>query len=344
MVIQISTAPNQIKTNCRFSYQDERLPQYKNFPVYHDRYTYVVDCNVRTGVGEPTSSATALAVHIGAFCSISRYITMEINEDHDYLNPTMCTCDMLGLPHTPLKIREKGSILIQNDVWIGQTVTIYGGVTIHNGAVVAGNSVVTKDVPPYAIVGGNPARVIKYRFDQETIDKLLKIQWWYWDEQLLKQRKKWFHANVQDFVSRFYPESLEEKLKSLQIPQYDLTYLFFPDFDEPFAIWKKVIMEYCKFYQKQQSKTVGIILFVNKNENPEQKFRQIEALVKDIDSFGEIFIYCGDHDDEKAIFQYVDFFITSRGLNTIQRTCFADLHQVPILSGVDVPILFSDIS
>ena len=101
--------------------------------------------------------------------------------------------------------KKKTSIVIQNDVWIGQAVTIYGGVTIHNGAVVAGNSVVTKDVPPYAIVGGNPARVIKYRFDEETIKKLLKIEWWYWREEYIKSNGKWFERDAKDFSDHFYP-------------------------------------------------------------------------------------------------------------------------------------------
>lgn len=67
---------------------------------------------------------------------------------------------------------------IGNDVWIGQDVSINRGITIGDGAIVAAFSVVTKDVPPYAIVGGNPARIIKYRFDEETIRNLETIKWW----------------------------------------------------------------------------------------------------------------------------------------------------------------------
>lgn len=69
---------------------------------------------------------------------------------------------------------QKGTIIIQNDVWIGSNVTIIPGVVIRNGAVIARNSHVVSDVPPYAIVGGNPAKVIGYRFSSEQIEKLQK--------------------------------------------------------------------------------------------------------------------------------------------------------------------------
>lgn len=74
----------------------------------------------------------------------------------------------------------KGDTVIGNDVWIGHKATIIPGVTIGDGAVIATNATVTKDVPPYTMVGGNPAREIKKRFSDEQIDKLLKVKWWDW--------------------------------------------------------------------------------------------------------------------------------------------------------------------
>ena len=73
-----------------------------------------------------------------------------------------------------------GDILIGNDVWIGYEAVILSGVAIGDGAIVAARSVVTKDVPPYTIVGGVPAKPIRRRFDQETIDALLELRWWDW--------------------------------------------------------------------------------------------------------------------------------------------------------------------
>lgn len=71
---------------------------------------------------------------------------------------------------------------IENDVWLGTNSTIMSGITIGNGAVVAAFSVVTKNVPPYAIVGGNPACIIRHRFAEEVVKRLLEIKWWDWPE------------------------------------------------------------------------------------------------------------------------------------------------------------------
>ncbi|GAA6169278.1 Vat family streptogramin A O-acetyltransferase [Sessilibacter corallicola] len=82
----------------------------------------------------------------------------------------------------------KGDTVIGNDVWIGYEATIMPGVKIGNGAIIATKSVVTKDVPDYAIVGGNPAEIIKYRFDEATIEKLLKMAWWDWSVEEISER------------------------------------------------------------------------------------------------------------------------------------------------------------
>lgn len=76
---------------------------------------------------------------------------------------------------------NKGNLTIGNDVWIGHNATIMAGVRIGDGAIIATNSTVVKDVEPYSIVGGNPAKEIRKRFDEKTISKLLDMQWWNWD-------------------------------------------------------------------------------------------------------------------------------------------------------------------
>ncbi len=75
----------------------------------------------------------------------------------------------------------KGDTVIGNDVWIGYNATILAGVKIGDGAIIGTNATVTKDVEPYSIVGGNPAKEIKKRFSEQDIDILLRVQWWHWD-------------------------------------------------------------------------------------------------------------------------------------------------------------------
>lgn len=81
----------------------------------------------------------------------------------------------------------KGDLVIGNDVWIGYRTTIMAGISVGDGAIIATNSTVTKDVPPYAIVGGNPAKVLKFRFPKTTIDRLLQLRWWDWEIEKITQ-------------------------------------------------------------------------------------------------------------------------------------------------------------
>lgn len=97
---------------------------------------------------------------------------------------------------------QKFTVMIGNDVWIGSGVKIMEGVTIGDGAVVAAGAIVTKDVPPYAIVGGVPAKIIKYRFDGETIKKLLELKWWEKDQAWIKS-----HADDFDDVEKLLADT-----------------------------------------------------------------------------------------------------------------------------------------
>jgi acetyltransferase-like isoleucine patch superfamily enzyme len=97
---------------------------------------------------------------------------------------------------------ERGNIHIGNDVWIGSNVSILNNVNIGNGAIVAMGSIVTKNVPDYAIVAGIPAKIIKYRFSDNTIKSLLKIKWWDLDEKFIQNEFKHFH-DVETFIKKY---------------------------------------------------------------------------------------------------------------------------------------------
>lgn len=100
------------------------------------------------------------------------------------------------------KVTERRPVYIGNDVFIGMNVTILDGVTIGDGAVVGAGAVVSKNIPPYAIALGNPIRVIRYRFSEEIIEKLLRIKWWDWEEKKLREVEKYFN-DVETFVKLY---------------------------------------------------------------------------------------------------------------------------------------------
>lgn len=149
-------------------------------------------------------------VRLGKYNSIGRDCNFFLHANHrpDWVTTTS---QLLG-PVTPqiadmhMKMGHpscKGDIIVENDVWIGATSTIMSGIKISNGAVVAGGSVVTKDVPPYAIVAGNPAKVVKYRFTEEQIEKLLKISWWNWEEQKIKENSMLLWSDdIDEFIKK----------------------------------------------------------------------------------------------------------------------------------------------
>lgn len=97
------------------------------------------------------------------------------------------------------KIEERKSIFIGNDVFIGANVTVLDGVTIGDGAVIGAGAVVSKDIPPYAVAVGCPIRIIKYRFGNEQIEALRKLEWWNFDDERLKEVERFFF-DVDGFI------------------------------------------------------------------------------------------------------------------------------------------------
>jgi|NorSeaMetagenome_1021524.scaffolds.fasta_scaffold14491_2 acetyltransferase-like isoleucine patch superfamily enzyme len=128
---------------------------------------------------------------IGNYCSISINVTILLGGEHNYKCISTYPIYSLSKDHSLIgKDRNsKGSVFIGHDVWIGANVTILSGVKIGNGAIIGAGSVVTKDVTDFAIIGGNPARFIKKRFDDDIILKINDMAWWNWDENKVKSNK-----------------------------------------------------------------------------------------------------------------------------------------------------------
>lgn len=129
---------------------------------------------------------------IGKFCSISSQVTIILGGNHridwatTYPFPALASLwpeagNISGHPGT------KGDLIIGHDVWIGHGATILSGLTIGSGAVIGACSVVHQDIPPYGIVAGNPAGLLRSRFDRKTCDALLELCWWDWPEEKIRK-------------------------------------------------------------------------------------------------------------------------------------------------------------
>jgi acetyltransferase-like isoleucine patch superfamily enzyme len=129
---------------------------------------------------------------IGKYCSIADDVSILLGGNHNTHWVTTYPFSALHsewpqAAHITGHPATKGDIVIGNDVWLGFGVTVLSGVTIGDGAVIAARSVVTKDIPPYCIAGGAPAKVIKHRFPEHVVEKLLKLQWWNWSENKIRK-------------------------------------------------------------------------------------------------------------------------------------------------------------
>jgi virginiamycin A acetyltransferase len=147
---------------------------------------------------------------IGNFSSIAENVTILLGGNHptDWISsfPFGVVFDEFKERNYKYPKSSKGSVIIGNDVWIGLNTTILSGVTIGDGAIVAAGSIVTKNVEPYAIVGGNPAKLIKKRFSDEAISKLLAIKWWEWEIDKIKDNLDLILSDdINLFVNRHFP-------------------------------------------------------------------------------------------------------------------------------------------
>lgn len=147
-----------------------------------------------TSINGPNTTVYAEVnrIEIGNFCSIARNVDIqEWNHPINKLSTSMIGSNLFGLS-TRNEMESKGPIIIGHDVWIGAQSVILSGVKIGNGAVIGANSVVSSDIPAFAIAVGNPARVIKYRFDEERQIEINKMKWWDWEIQKIINNRDLF--------------------------------------------------------------------------------------------------------------------------------------------------------
>ena len=125
---------------------------------------------------------------IGAYCSIAADVAIFLGGEHHPEWVTTYPFGALWREHEhPEQPKSRGDVTIGNDVWIGREAMIMSGVTIGDGAVVGARALVAKSVPPYTIVGGNPAKPIRPRFSDDLIERLLALRWWDWPDDRIRK-------------------------------------------------------------------------------------------------------------------------------------------------------------
>jgi len=148
-------------------------------------------------------------IEIGKYCAIVRGSVFQ-GVNHVVTRPSMQFSFYKKYNFKLLSHSDKGGITIGNDVWIGTQVIILPGVKIGDGAIIGAGSVVTKDVEPYSLTAGAPAKFKKYRFNEEIREKLLDIKWWDWSEERIQRNKSFFNSDIHNLT--------KEKIDDLIVP------------------------------------------------------------------------------------------------------------------------------
>ncbi len=290
--------------------------------------------------------AAAGNILVGHFTSIANDNTFLMGNDHPMgaLSTYMMdlvdqTDDVWNEWISSLREREwtapKCQIMIGHDVWIGRGCTIMGGVRIGNGACVAAGSLVCKDVPPYALVGGVPAKVIRYRFPEETIRKLQQIKWWYWPKEKIKDIVA--KVKTPEEVIRFAQE--QEKIPvpqaNEQLSDYKrkgYTLFFFRPGDDGSNLLPHVLEEYHRsFTQKDKTclivditkDTDGYQAMIDEESN---RFKQGNLVISILTNPGVVPL---------DVLQNIDYLITNRDFHSVILSDYTYDFGVKLLYGYE---------
>lgn len=290
-------------------------------------------------------------VLIGRYSSLGHRLKFVIGLNHDGSEVTTYPFrDLLDPPNDGVLNHYFASnhyqIIIGNDVWIGCDVTILGGVRIGNGAIIGAGAVIAKDVPPYAVVAGNPARIVKFRFAQDVIDKLQEIKWWNWPEEKIKENVSLFE-HPSSFVNLFPPpthsnigEDIARDIQSLKDSGHTV-FFFVADFAAKRPIWEKVLRQYlAKFTDNDKT----VLLFASENnEDYQDHIGAVEELLdKESPNHPSVALLGAVMPILSDLVRMSDYFITTRKDVSSQGVDFASGHGVGILSGLDYEIFSSE--
>lgn len=322
-------------------YTNDILNENKRFPVLTiGKDSYIGESYAQCALDEKL----VYNFQIGRYSSIAANVTFIIDMNHDYKR--VCQGRISEIPyHRPELTPRKGQIIIMNDCWIGNNATIFSGVTIGNGAVVAANAVVTKDVPPYAIIAGNPARIIGYRFEKNQIEALNLIRWWNWSDDQIIANVQDLQGNIDQFIQKHIGGTKQElsdivpvDIKPIEKKQSgeEQIFLYVPDFEQDYPTWPQVIEAFIQSYSNTNHE---LLLYIEEDALLDEKLALLDQIFsKYEDAECYINLYIGNIEDMRSLFCQVDAYITNRSKENVLYMDMADLFELPTISSVDIPI------
>ena len=291
---------------------------------------------------------------VGRYTSIGENLKIINNLDHDYKSVFQgAIVEFADETSDSFRRRrgqndrymdQKAMVLIGSDVWIGDDVIIVADATIGDGAVIAAGSVVVGDVPPYTIYGGNPARFIKKRFDDEIAGLLERIQWWNFDREKMLDVKEEMLGDTKSFARKY--GELAEYYDNTNI--LGLTHkgsipslIAFLDTETKYNSFGNIMIQFCSTFSDGQAELVLCY-------DPEDPIEaETAAMITDmIPKFaqGSLFKICQVNSDmEEAAISEADLLIVGRGIKNIRRTSFAYKYGITCISGFDIPIFSSKV-
>ena len=292
-------------------------------------------------------------VLIGNYCQIAHDTVIEIGQNHIFSGVSPYPFDqVLGEENTfahraPV---NKQQLVIGHDVWIGSGVRIIKAVKIGNGAIIGSGSVVTKDVPPYAIVGGNPAKIIRYRFSPEIIKALDKIKWWYWPLAKVKANRQYME-NVEEFITRFVDKSKEHQtfvpphiLKKLQACHQagGRIFYFVPDLGaiREEAVWPAVLGQFCQKYGSQRH--CLLIALRQDGSDHQARIQYLQQFMGQFPNRPEPIFFGSPDGIVRELLKQADYFITTKEAISSKGIDYMDTFGGGVLSGLEYDI-FADV-
>lgn len=300
-----------------------------NFPFINvGAGTYINDMEVSTNNGNEV-----INIQIGKYCSIAYNVLLLINRNHDYKSITNSS-DLVKFED--YKIKQKGQVIIGNDVWIGNNVIIMSDVTIGNGAVIGAGTVVSKDVPPYAIVAGNPQRILKYRFSEEDICGLQRIKWWNWDCDYIYSNKSLFTLPIDKFIEKYNDDitTVNKNIKD-RLSLKGKVYMYILDVNENYSLWEKVINEYINQFSKEDD--VSLVIKYDNTANMDLVIDKINSKMLNKSNNPDVLLV-GEEIGNEELFYGGDYFLVNRRKDMMSYIDYANDNNFKIMSAVDIPI------